>query len=154
MGAAWALRRAELTDAMALAACIDAAYAGYVARIDDLPAVSEGVEEDIARNRVWVGERDGEIVGGAVLVVEVGCGVLANVAVAPIAQGTGLGRALIRQAETEARRLGLANLRLSTHVAMPDNVRLYERLGWRVTGRTGTKVMMEKRLKGSSPTPD
>lgn len=152
--AAWALRRAQLTDAVGLAACIDAAYASSLARIDDLPAVSDGIEAEIEINQVWVGERDGEIVGGIVLVVADGYGVLANVAVAPAARGTGLGRALIERVETEARRLGLAALRLSTHVAMPENVRLYERLGWRETGRAGAKVMMEKDLGPSSPAPD
>ena len=152
--AGWELRRAELTDAAVLAACIDAAYAGYVARIDDLPAVSDGLEAEIENNQVWVGERDGDIVGGIVLVVADGYGVLANVAVAPVAQGTGLGRVLIERVEAEARRLRLATLRLSTHVEMPENVRLYQRLGWRETGRAGAKVMMEKDLVPSSPAPD
>lgn len=147
--AVWVIRRAEPGDAAGLAVCMEAAYAAYAARLDDLPAVSEGLEADIATNWVWVGERDGDIVGGAVLVVADGYGVLANVAVAPAAQGSGLGRALIERVEIEACKLGLAVLRLSTHVAMPENVRLYERLGWQETGRAGAKVMMERQLAAS-----
>ncbi len=37
-------------------------------------------------------------------------------------------------------------LRLSTHVDMPENVRLYIHLGWEETGRTGNKVQMKKNI--------
>ena len=140
------LRRAEATDAATLAACIDAAYAAHAARIADMPAVSEGIAADIEDNYVWVAEQGGRIVGGIILVVRDDHGVLANVAVAPDARGTGLGRRLIDRVETAARGLGLAKLRLSTHPALHENVRLYERLGWRETARSDSKVTMEKCL--------
>lgn len=140
------IRRAVAGDAQALAACIDAAYAVYAARIADLPAVSDGIAEDIRDNIVWVSIRDDRIVGGLVLIARPDHIVLANVAVDPAAAGEGIGRALIELAETETRRLDLDTLRLSTHVDMPENVRLYEHLGWRETGRSANKVTMEKRL--------
>jgi len=142
----WIIRRATAEDATALADCIDAAYAIYASRIVDLPAVSEGIEAEIRDNLVWVAVRVDQIVGGIVLVIETGHGVLANVAVDPVARGAGLGRALIDFVETEARGLGLVKLRLITHVAMPENVDLYEHLGWQETGRCGNRVTMEKRL--------
>ena len=61
--------------------------------------------------------------------------VVNNVAVAPAHQGRGLGRALLAFAEDEARRRGLAEVRLHTHVAMADNLVMYPRLGYTETGR-------------------
>lgn len=146
--AGWRLRRAEPEDAAALAACIDAAYEVYAARIPDLPAVSEGIAEDISRNVVWVATRAGRVGGGLVLIVKPDHLLVANVAVAPAAAGTGLGRALLDRATEEARTRGKAELRLSTHIDMPENVRLYEHLGWRVTGRAGTRVRMSRPANG------
>ena len=143
---AWQIRRAKPQDARGLAAYIEAAYADYAARIADLPAVSEGIADDISGHRVWVAEWDGKLAGGIVLVPKEGFLLLANVAVHPAWSGQGLGRALMERAEAECRRLGLRELRLSTHVAMPENVRLYRHLGWRETGRSGNKVRMSKVL--------
>ena len=42
----------------------------------------------------------------------------------------------IRRAEPQDLR-GLRELRLTTHVAVPENLRLYRHLGWRETGRSG-----------------
>lgn len=142
----WILRRAEPADAPALAACIDAAYAAHAARIPDLPAVSEGIAEDIATHFVWVAEGDDRIIGGIVLVPATEHAVLANVAVDPAATGLGLGRALISLAEAQAADLGFATLRLTTHAAIPENIRLYRHLGWHEAARSGNKVTMEKRL--------
>lgn len=76
---------------------------------------------------------------------------LDNVAVRPAAQGRGLGRQLIAFAEHEARSRGRRALRLYTNVKMAANIALYERLGFRETGRKragalGTRVRMEKAL--------
>ncbi|MDJ0828100.1 MAG: GNAT family N-acetyltransferase [Rhodobacter sp.] len=124
------LRRANERDADALAACIDAAYSIYADRMVDLPAVSEGVEDAIRNHRVWVIEVDSEIVGGIVLVPNEDFLMLENIAVRPEVAGSGLGRALIARAEQDCRELGLNEIRLSTHTGMPENVAIYERLGW------------------------
>jgi len=60
--------------------------------------------------------------------------------------GQGLGRVLMDKAEAEARALGLAELRLATHVGLPENVALYAHLGWQENGREGNKVLMRKTL--------
>ncbi|MEP0521466.1 MAG: hypothetical protein ABJO09_06275 [Hyphomicrobiales bacterium] len=44
------LRKAQMEDAPALTACIDATYARYVESISNLPAVSEEVAEEILAN--------------------------------------------------------------------------------------------------------
>jgi len=146
----WTIRRAEKKDAAALAECFDAAYSIYAPRIADLPAVSDGIEDDIERNVVWVAARDNQVIAGLVLLPKEDHVVLANVAIDPSATGAGLGRAFMDLAEAEARKLGHEKLRLSTHVDMPENVRLYEHLGWHEIGRSGNKVHMEKSLKQSS----
>lgn len=144
----WTIRKAGAADADRLARCIDAAYSVYAEKLDDLPAVSDGIADDIANNKVWVAVSDERIIGGIVLVANGDHVVVANVAVDPGAAGRGVGRALMDLAESEAKELGFAKLRLSTHVAMPQNVRLYEYLGWRETDRAGNKVHMEKFLSG------
>ena len=146
----WTIRRAEENDAAALADCIDASYSIYALRIADLPAVADGIEDDIERNMVWVAARGNQVIGGLVLLPRKDHVVLANVAIDPSATGAGLGRAFMDLAEAEARKLGHEKLRLSTHVDMPENVRLYEHLGWHEIGRSGNKVHMEKSLKQSS----
>ena len=50
-------------------------------------------------------------------------------------------------AEAETSKLGHKKLRLSTHVDMPENVRLYEHLGRHEALRSGNKMHMEKSLK-------
>lgn len=142
----WTIRRAEGRDADALVACLDAAYAPYAARIADLPPMSADCAEEIARFQVWVAVVASVIVGGLVLVPQDRFMLLANVAVHPDHRGAGLGRALLARAETEALRHGHRELRLSTHVDMPETVRLYAHLGWRQTGRRGNKVSMSKML--------
>ena len=143
----WAIRPAVTEDAVPLAACVDAAYAGYRARIKDLPRVSEGVADDIQTNLVWVAELDHKIVGGLILALGIDHAVLANLAVHPDAGGMGIGRGLIERAEAECRKKRKAELRLSTHIAMPENVDLYRHLGWEETARSGSKVNMTKQLE-------
>ena len=58
----------------------------------------------------------------------------------------GLGRALIDRAEQDCLNLGLHEIRLSTHEAMPQNVVIYSHLGWRETGRSDNKVRMSKEV--------
>ena len=142
--AKWQMRRADVGDADALSRCIEAAYSIYETRVTDLPAVSEGVPEDIKSHRVWVAEIDRDIVGGIILIPQEGYLLLTNIAVHPARSGLGLGRALMELAEAECLELGLRELRLGTHVDMPDNVSLYTYLGWEETGRTGNRVHMRK----------
>lgn len=147
----WTIRRAEEKDAAALADCIDAACSIYETKIIDLPAVSDGIAEEIKNNLVWVAVQHDQIVGGIVLIPKADHVEITNVAVAPGATGTGLGRVLMDLAETETRRLGLGTLRLTTYLGIPENVRLYEYLGWHETERSGSKVKMAKLFKLQAP---
>lgn len=142
----WKIRSAEERDAVALIRCIDAAYSVYKGRISDLPAVSDGVADAIGAQQVWVAEIDQSVVGGLFLIPHETFAVLENIAVDPNFSGLGLGKGLIERAVEECRKLGLSELRLSTHIGMPENVRLYEHLGWKETDRSDNKVHMTKQL--------
>jgi ribosomal protein S18 acetylase RimI-like enzyme len=71
---------------------------------------------------------------------------LANVAVHPDHKGVGLGRALNNLAETEAFDQGYRELRLTTHVDMPENILLYAHLDWEKGRQHGNKVSMKKMI--------
>ncbi|MCR9135161.1 MAG: GNAT family N-acetyltransferase [Alphaproteobacteria bacterium] len=129
-----------------MAGCIRAAYAPHAERIADLPDVADGLDAAIANDQVWVAVEGDQIVAGLILVVQEGSMKLANVAVHPQHGGKGLGRALISLSESEAVRQGFGELRLNTHVAMPENVRLYVHLGWEEISRAGNTVSMRKIL--------
>ena len=59
----WDVRRAELADVALLVACIDAAYAIYAARGIGLPAVSDGIADDIQDNIVWAAVQNAKMIG-------------------------------------------------------------------------------------------
>lgn len=95
---------------------------------------------------------DGEVAGSVLLVRheleqqhEVGPW-LAGLVVAPEAQGRGVGSALVRSLETEARLRGVSSLYLYTWEAR----RFYARLGWRAVDRfedgDGPAMLMVRRL--------
>jgi ribosomal protein S18 acetylase RimI-like enzyme len=143
----WAIRVATQNDAASLSACFEAAYAHYVGRIADLPNVSDGCAEDIAQHQAWVAEIENTIVGGLVMIPGDGFIQMANVAVHPGHKGAGLGRQLIDLAQSLAIEQGYSEIRLATHVEMPENVRLYEYFGWEEYHRSGNKVLMKKTIK-------
>lgn len=142
----YTIRRATAKDTQPLTSCIDAAYAAYREKGIGLPPVSEGVEDDIAGNIVWVAEQNEWIIGGLILIANPDHAKLANIAVHPSAGGMGIGRALIDVCETRVIELGLNELRLATHKDIPENVSLYEHLGWHVTDSQDNKIYMSKRL--------
>jgi ribosomal protein S18 acetylase RimI-like enzyme len=58
-----------------------------------------------------------------------------RLSVLPPARGLGLARRLIDAVEAEARRRGLAGIRLGVRVVLTDNQRLFQALGYRETSR-------------------
>ena len=140
------IRRADLSDADGLGACLDAAYAPFAERIPDLPDMSADCAGQIANNEVWVAEAAGEIAGALILIPDDGFMLLANIAVRPEHRGERIGRRLLTLAESEARGQGYGEMRLSTHAQMTETIGLYARNGWVETGRKGNKVAMTKTL--------
>jgi ribosomal protein S18 acetylase RimI-like enzyme len=89
----------------------------------------------VAEGAVWVAVTDEGLVGVLVLRPQVDSLLLENVAVAPPAQGRGLGGALVAFAEERARELGLGAVTLYTNARMTENLALYPALGYREVGR-------------------
>ncbi len=78
--------------------------------------------QHIKANLVWVAVFDHRVVGGLIPVLRNKFAMLANIAVDSNCAGMGIGRGLTGHAKTDCRRLQKKELRLSTHVAMLENV--------------------------------
>ena len=74
-----------------------------------------------------------------------------RVAVSPSWQGRGLGRALLRHAETIAAAADRPTVRLYTNAGMTANIRLYRAVGYRldsaVSSPFGVRVLMSKPIR-------
>ncbi len=138
------IRPAVLADTDALVSCIDAAYAQYASRIDDLPDVSGSVDEQIAKNRAWVTTENSAIIGGIFLKPQTDNLKIMNIVVHPDHIGKGLGRELMGFAERHAIERGFSELRLRTHAKMHENIAMYQHFGWIEFSREGNSVSMRK----------
>lgn len=129
------IRPATPADLPAIERIVHDAYVGYLPRMGREPGpMRADYAAVLATRRVDVAV-DGDLVGVVVLEHESDGMLLENVAVAPAAQGRGLGRMLIAHAEQVARAAGCTRIRLYTHVTMVENIALYGRLGFGETGR-------------------
>jgi ribosomal protein S18 acetylase RimI-like enzyme len=144
------VRLATPADLPAIRDVVTAAYGRYLDRMDRPPApMLADYAAEVESGRLWVA---GEPVTGLIELVEAGDSLhVANVAVHPSAQGTGLGRRLLEFAEEQARRRGLTRLDLYTNEVMTENQAIYARLGYRETARRPEngyrRVYMEKDLR-------
>lgn len=131
-----AIRLAGPGDAPAVRACAHAAYAPYVPLIGKEPApMVADFAAQIAASQVHVAQEAGRFLGFVTFFPEDGHMFLEAVAVAPAAKGRGIGGRLIGYCEGQARRLGLASVRLYTNEKMSANLSLYPHLGYVETGR-------------------
>ena len=89
----------------------------------------------IAQHCAYVAELHGASVGILILIPQTNSMLLDNVAVAPEAQGIGLGRQMLSFAESRARDAGYRVIELFTNEAMVENIKLYSRLGYVETDR-------------------
>lgn len=145
------MRQARPEDAEAVSVCVRAAYQMYLERMAQPPGpILQDYGQVIAEHMVWVLELDRQIAGVLVLMCRDDHLLLDNIAVHPAHHGQGLGSGLLALADSEAARLGFAELRLYTHVTMTENVALYQAKGWIVTGRGMQdgyeRIFMSRRL--------
>lgn len=101
---------------------------------------------EIRNYPTWVVESEGLILGGLIMVFESDHASIANIAIDPKFQGHGIGGKLMALAESKARESNYAELRLTTHVLLDENISLYRHLGWEETGRDATRVFMKKQI--------
>ena len=127
----YSFRPAELADASRITELVASAYGHYVERIGMLPRpMTDDYDEVIQSHPVTVAEDSGAIVGVIVLGITDEGFLIDNVAVHPSHQGRGLGRALLKFAEVEARRAGYDSIYLYTHERLIENLTLYSRIGY------------------------
>jgi GNAT superfamily N-acetyltransferase len=131
------IRPADPRDRTAVESIVQKAYSIYLERMDKPPGPTfDDYGALIAQGLVSVTEDEGsEITAAVVLMPRADHLLLDNVAVHPDRQGQGYGRRMIAFAESEARRLGFAELQLYTHEKMVENIALYTRLGFVETSR-------------------
>lgn len=130
------IRKACSDDAAAVAAMVAAAYGPLAARMDKPPApMLDDYAARIAEGVVDVLEESGALLGMIILADQADALMLENVAVAPTAQGRGVGRRLIEHAEAQAVARGFERIRLYTHVTMTENQAMYTKLGYVETTR-------------------
>ncbi|MDX2462756.1 MAG: GNAT family N-acetyltransferase [Gammaproteobacteria bacterium] len=103
-------------------------------------------EEEIRGFPTWVATLNGNVVGGITMMFEEDHASIANVGVNPAYQGQGLGKGLMELAESEARDRGLSKLQLATHIALKENLALYQHLGWTERNRDDIRVYMSKTI--------
>ncbi|MEM7742220.1 MAG: GNAT family N-acetyltransferase [Pseudomonadota bacterium] len=128
------IRLAKAEDVPRLRLIARGAYAPYVPLIgSEPPPMLQDFAADIAAGRCWAA--GDPALGYVVAYPREADWMLENVAVAPEAQGTGLGRALVAHAEALAKAAGAPAMVLYTHAKMTNNRALYPALGYRETGR-------------------
>lgn len=145
------IRPATVDDISAIERIVRDAYSPYIQRIGATPGpMLDDYPARIAQGLVHVLLASGDIQALLVLIPEPDCLLLDNIAVSPGAQGKGYGRQMLRFAEDEARRRGLAAIRLYTQEKMTENIGIYRRHGYVETHRAeeiGLKrVFMKKAL--------
>jgi molybdopterin-guanine dinucleotide biosynthesis protein A len=150
-------RRAVAADAAAVAALSQAAYQNFVERIGRLPQpLTADYAEVIRTDETWVAEDVGGRLIGVLVLKPAGDHLLIwSVAVAVELQRSGIGRRLLALAEREGLRRSVREMRLFTNEKMGENVALYERHGYAITGREVREdrvlIHMSKKVPGGAP---
>lgn len=152
------LRAGTVADAAAIAATIASAFAQYRGRL--IPESSafretpEAIGDQLATGSgAIVAERNGTMIGCVVTEPLEGDLYFGRLAVRPEARGLGLARQLIIAVEDDARRRGLPGVRLGVRIALVENQRLFNSLGYREISREAhpgfdhpTSINMRKAL--------
>ncbi len=144
-------RAATVDDTGPIRALVRAAYAKWVPVIGREPRPMQAdYEVAVLQHDFELVERDGEMVALVETMPRDDHLWIENIAVAPAAQGQGLGTLLLERCEARARATGRPELRLLTNGKMDVNIALYRRVGFSLDKEEpfgdGTVVYMSKRL--------
>ncbi len=133
--AGWEIRRAGIADAALVRDLTAAAYARWREVLDTppLPLLAD-YDEAVVRHEIDLLSVRGSLVALIETVREGDALLIVNVAVAPAMRKRGYGRAMLTHAETKARSLGLARVRLYTNALMTENIALYRALSYAIDG--------------------
>ena len=134
------VRRAEVTDAEAIAGCLGAAFARHRDEYTseayaDTVLNSDGVVRRLHEMSLFVAVSEGKIVGIIGCVVNGAEGHLRDMAVWPDWQGRGVASVLLRTAEAELQRNGCCSVTLDTTAPLVRAVRFYSKNGYSASGR-------------------
>jgi N-acetylglutamate synthase-like GNAT family acetyltransferase len=125
------LRRATIDDLPAVVALQCAAYAKNrpLLGVEPLPLLAD-YAEIFRAYEVWLAERDGALDGVLILEPRADDLLIWSVAVAPAAQGRGVGNVMLGYTEVRARELGRTCIRLYTGQPLAFNIAWYTRHGY------------------------
>ncbi|WP_250035049.1 GNAT family N-acetyltransferase [Paractinoplanes maris] len=124
-------------DAARVRRLVDDAFTLYIPRIGCRPMPMEAdYDALVAAGRCWVAVDGDDILGVLHLETSADHLEVVTIAVAPAAQGRGVGGQLLAFADERARSLGLPEVRLCTNEAMTENIAYYPRRGFREVGRS------------------
>ena len=150
------IRVAEFADATSISDLLNEAFSEYkhLYTRKALTATVLGVykiKERIYNKRTWVVLVDGVINGTISLIPADDTLYIKSVAVAPVARGKGLGKAMMKHAENLALKMKFHYMELTTTHFLTDAIKLYEGFGFEHRGAKdlyGTPLMrMVKDLK-------
>jgi len=153
------LRPAKPDDAAAIADTIAAAFEQYRGKLvpesGAFRETAQGIAAELAKDAgAIVAERNGVMLGCVVIKPMDGDLYFGRLSVRPEARGHGLAKRLIAAVEQEARDRGFDGVRMGVRVALPDNQRLFQSLGYREFSREThagfdrpTSINMRKPLK-------
>lgn len=147
------LRRGTLADSETIRDLTRLAYAKWIPLIGREPIpMTVNYARAVVDHMIDLYEVDGEAVALIEVVPQEQHLLIENIAVRPDHQGSGIGALLLSHAETIARSLHLAKLRLYTNAAFVSNIEFYSRRGFEEFGREtlavgGVVVHMKKMIE-------
>lgn len=145
--AALCFRSAAAADIPAIVALVESAYRGDISRqgwtteadlLDGQRIAPEVIQADIERpsSRIVLGFQDDVLTACAHVAIQDGQGYFGMFAVRPDAQGGGIGKAVLSEAERIVRdEFHVARMRMTVIDLREELIAFYERRGYRRTGR-------------------